>query len=81
MGMKEREGKPDIRGNDKAMRRLYKESGKIKDVLSANKITDVKIPELADYVTLQFKLERERYEREAEHLFARVEHPIKQALD
>lgn len=79
--MKERAGKPDIRGNAKAMRRLYKESGKIKDVLSANKITDVKIPELADYVTLQFKLEREVYEKACEHLFKRVENPIKQALD
>lgn len=65
-GMKEREGKPDIRENAKAMRRLYKESGKIKDVLSANKITDVKVPDLADYVTLQFKLDRETYEREAD---------------
>jgi len=60
--MKERQGKPDIRENARAMRRFYKECGKIKDVLSANKITDVKIPEVADYVTLQFKLEREVYE-------------------
>jgi molecular chaperone DnaK (HSP70) len=51
------------------MRRLYKESGKIKDVLSANKITDVKVGELADYTTLLFKLTRERYEEEADYLF------------
>jgi hypoxia up-regulated 1 len=58
-GMKERQGKADIRENGRAMRRLYKESGKIKDVLSANRITDVKVGDLADYTTLQFKLSRE----------------------
>ena len=79
--MKERAGKPDIRENARAMRRLYKESGKIKDVLSANRITDVKVPELADYVTLQFKLEREVFEQACDHLFKRVENPIKQALE
>ena len=66
--MKEREGKDDIRMNARAMRRLYKESGKIKDVLSANKITDVKVGDLHDYVTLKFKLQRERYEEASEHL-------------
>ena len=76
-GMKERQGKPDIRENARAMRRLYKESGKIKDVLSANRVVDVKVPELGDYVTLQFKLNRERYEEACDNLFRRVENPIK----
>ena len=80
-GMKERQGKPDIRENARAMRRLYKESGKIKDVLSANRVVDVKVAELADYVTLQFKINREQYEEACDHLFKRVENPIKQALD
>ena len=71
-GMKERQGKPDIRENKRAMRRLYKEIGKTKDVLSANRITDVKVSELADYVTLFFKLERETFEAKSEHLFQRV---------
>ena len=44
----ERQGKDDVRGNAKAMKRLFKESLKIKDVLSANRIVDVKIPELLD---------------------------------
>ena len=74
--MKERQGKEDIRTNERAMRRLYKESGKIKDVLSANRITDVKVADLHDYVTLKFKLERERYEEACDHLFKRVEDPI-----
>ena len=60
--MKERQGKPDVRLNARAMKRLYKETPKIKEILSANKIADVKIPELLDYVTLQFKFERTRFE-------------------
>jgi len=78
--MKERKGMPDVRENARAMKRLYKETPKIKEVLSANKIVDVKIPELLDYVTLQFKLERTRFEEASESLFARVEDPITQAL-
>jgi hypothetical protein len=35
--MKERQGKPDIRTNDRAMKRLLKEVVKVKDILSANK--------------------------------------------
>lgn len=79
-GMKERQGKPDIRENKRAMRRLYKEIGKTKDVLSANKITDVKVSELADYVTLFFKLNRETFEEKSAHLFERVSKPIEAAL-
>ena len=74
--MPERAGKQDVRENARAMRRLYKESGKIKDVLSANKITDVKVPELLDYVTLKFKLDRETYEKACDNLFGRVQWPI-----
>jgi hypoxia up-regulated 1 len=37
--LKERKGKPDIRENDRAMKRLLKEVIKVKDVLSANKHT------------------------------------------
>jgi len=33
----ERQGKPDIRKNDKAMKRLFSQSINVKDVLSANK--------------------------------------------
>jgi len=35
--LKEREGKPDVRENTKAMKRLLKEVVKMKDILSANK--------------------------------------------
>jgi hypoxia up-regulated 1 len=50
--LKEREGKPDVRENNRALRRLMKDSVKIKEVLSANKFASVKVPELLDYVTL-----------------------------
>jgi len=56
--MKERQGKPDIRTNDRAMKRLLKEVVKVKDILSANKQTQVKVGELADYVTLLTTVER-----------------------
>ena len=50
--LKEREGKPDVRTNMRASKRLLKEVVKIKEVLSANKQASVKVPELLDYVTL-----------------------------
>ena len=50
--LKERQGKPDVRENVRAMKRLFKDSVKIKETLSANKVANVKIPELLDYVTL-----------------------------
>ena len=50
--LKERQGKSDVRQNERAMKRLLKESVKIKEVLSANKNTIAKVSELVDYVTL-----------------------------
>lgn len=50
--LKEREGKPDVRENVRAVKRMQKEVIKIKEILSANKYASVKIPELLDYVTL-----------------------------
>ena len=40
------------------MKRLYKEAISIKDILSANKLINIKVPELLDYVTLAFELTR-----------------------
>jgi len=78
--LKERQGKPDIRENDRAMKRLYKEAIGIKDILSANKVVNVKVPELADYVTLAFELTRETFEDACAALFERVKGPIEKAL-
>ena len=61
----EREGKPDVRTNQRASKRLLKEVVKIKEVLSANKQASVKVPELLDYVTLQLILQRSEMEEKA----------------
>ena len=63
------------------MKRLYKEAISIKDILSANKVVNVKIPELVDYVTLAFELTRDTFETECAHLFERVKNPITVALN
>ena len=65
----ERAGKPSCKDNAKALKRVQKESIKVKDVLSANKVADVKIAELLDNVTLKMKLPRTDFERESAHLF------------
>lgn len=58
----ERAGKDDVRTNVRATKRLLKEVVKIKEVLSANKQSSVKVPELLDYVTLQTIVTREEFE-------------------
>ena len=79
--LKEREGKPDVRTNLRAAKRLQKEVIKIKEVLSANKQASVKVPELLDYVTLQLILERSEMEERAAHIFDKVTKPIERALE
>jgi hypothetical protein len=44
--LKERQGKPDVRENDKVIKRMLKEVSKVKDILSANKNMQVKLGEL-----------------------------------
>ena len=41
-----------MRENQRAVRRLFKDALKAKEVLSANKEAVIKVPELLDYVTL-----------------------------
>jgi hypoxia up-regulated 1 len=79
--LKDRQGKEDVRKNTRAIKRLYKESTKVKEVLSANKVMQVKIPELLDYVTLDTMLYRTDFEERCEHLISRVANPVQQALD
>lgn len=43
-----RKGKEDVRQNPKIMKRLFREVGKYKEILSSNKEVNVKLPELAD---------------------------------
>jgi len=49
----ERQGKADVRTNNKAMKRLFSQSVNVKDVLSANKLADVKVPDLMDKINLK----------------------------
>jgi len=68
----ERKGKATVRSNDRAMKRLFKESVKVKDILSANKVADVKVPELLDYITLRTVLDRTDFEHNSKHLLDRI---------
>merc|ERR1711988_1903066 len=58
----ERQGKDDVLTNVRATKRLQKEVVKIKEILSANLQSSVKVAELLDYVTLQIMLTREEVE-------------------
>ena len=60
-GLKERQGKEDVRKYPKAVKRLLKEVIKAKDVLSANKAIQLKISELLDYVSLNTNIERKDF--------------------
>jgi molecular chaperone DnaK (HSP70) len=65
----------------RAVKRLFKDAINIKETLSANKFANVKIPELLDYVTLQYNLPREEFEEKAKEFFAQVSKPIDEALE
>lgn len=78
--MPERKGKASVRTNEKAMKRLYKEAVNVKDILSANKVADVKVPELLDYVTLRTVLERTDFENKSKDLLDRISRPVEDAL-
>jgi molecular chaperone DnaK (HSP70) len=79
--MDERKGKPSVMENVRAVSRLKKESVKIMEILSANKFASIKVPELLDYVTLKFNLERETFEEYNKEFFTKVIKPVNQALD
>ena len=70
--MPERKGKPNVKTNERAMKRLFKESIKVKDILSANKVADVKVPELVDYVTLRTLIQRNDFEKRSQHILDKV---------
>ena len=78
--MKERQGKPDVRENPKVIKRLLKEVVKYKDILSANKQVQVKLGELADYVTLSTVIERTQFEEKAAGFFDKVMKPVEDVL-
>lgn len=77
----ERQGKPDIRKNEKAMKRLFSQSVNVKDILSANKLADVKIPDLLDKITLRTVLARSDFEARSDSIIQKVTTPIDKALE
>ena len=79
--MKERSSKPSVLTNTRAVSRLKKEVVKIMEVLSANKAASIKVPELLDYVTLQFMLNRETFEAANQEFAARIIKPVNEDLE
>lgn len=77
----DRAGKASVLENVRAVSRLKKEVTKIMEILSANKFANIKVPELLDYVTLQFNLPREEFEEENKQFFSRITEPITQAIE
>lgn len=78
--LQERQGKPDVRNNAKAMKRILKEVSKAKDILSANKYYNFKISELVDYVSLNLNIDRKEFQDSATSFFDRVTEPVEEVL-
>jgi len=79
--MKANAGQPDVRENTRAVKRLYKEVVKVKEVLSANKLMQVKVPELLNYVTLDTMVYRSEFEERIASLISRVSKPVQDSLE
>jgi len=76
----ERAGKDSVLTNVRATKRILKEAVKIKEVLSANKQSTIKIPELLDDVTLKVVIERTELDEAAKDVYERVAEPALEAL-
>jgi hypoxia up-regulated 1 len=71
----------DIKDFIRPMIRLKNEASKVKEVLSANNEFPVRLEQLHADVDLATKITRKDFEEAAEPLFARLLHPIEQALE
>lgn len=69
---KVREGKVSIKTSDRAIRRLFKEADFVKEVLSANRMTNVKVPEMFEYDDLKTEVTREEFEERAAPVLERI---------
>lgn len=76
----ERQGKVDIKENDRVMLRLFKLGRRLKETLSASKSSPIFISDIMDGTSLSFDLSREEFEKECEELYSRIAAPIKDAL-
>ena len=70
----------DVRAHGRAMARLFKDSEKVRQVLSANKQTSASFEELFEEVDLRYKLSRDEFETATADFAARLDMPIKTAL-
>lgn len=72
--------KSDIYSNPRAMAKLFKEAGRVKNVLSANVEHFAQVEGLLDEEDFKTHVTREELEKLCQDLFARVKNPIEQAL-
>ncbi|XP_039293804.1 hypoxia up-regulated protein 1 isoform X4 [Nilaparvata lugens] len=70
----------DVFQNPRAMAKLFKEAGRVKNVLSANVDHFAQIEGLLDDKDFKVQVTREEFEKMCEDLFERVKAPIDQAL-
>lgn len=72
--------KLDVFDNPRAMAKLFKEAGRVKNVLSANVDHYAQIESLLDNENFKLLVTREEFENLCQDLFERATKPIEQAL-
>uniref|UniRef100_A0A1B6MMN4 Hypoxia up-regulated protein 1 n=1 Tax=Graphocephala atropunctata TaxID=36148 RepID=A0A1B6MMN4_9HEMI len=70
----------DVFENHRAMAKLLKEAGRVKNVLSANMDHFAQIEGLLDEIDFKLQVTREDFENLCSDLFERVKNPVEQAL-
>lgn len=72
--------KTDVFTNPRALAKLFKEAGRVKNVLSANSDHFAQIEGLLDEQDFRLQVTREKFEELCSDLFGRVISPLEQAL-
>ncbi|XP_044743418.1 hypoxia up-regulated protein 1 [Chrysoperla carnea] len=70
----------DVTQNARSMAKLFKEAGRVKNVLSANADHYAQIESLLDEKDFRLQITREEFENLCADVFARVGNPVNQAL-
>jgi len=78
-GMRKKKG--DVRNDVRAMQKLYKEAGRVKQVLSANADHFAQVEGLSEEEDFRAKVTREEFETICADLFPRINTVVKAALD
>jgi len=73
--------KTDVFTNPRAMAKLFKEAGRLKNVLSANADHYAQVEGLLDEQDFKVKVSRDQFENLCEDLFDRAKGPVEQALN